>query len=839
MTTKHRLELVASSILVAVALLVALPVGAHAESPEIPDDLDREYRYWLETVSLLISDAELEYFLSIEEDFRRHAFMEKFWEVRDPDPRTPYNEFKGKWMSRVDQALEDWGSLEDARSRFYLLNGEPGRFPLGNGQVLDICYSSRTELEIWFYGGSEQTSAQFAVIFYRPVYRSDWPYQVWLRMRKLEAEVRSQLPSDNPADFCTGDIFQGAVQLILSEPAYEIFIEGLMRVPKPRSEEWIDSFEALTTDLPQGVETFDVELEFDFPGRNQSRTAVQGLVSVPSEVAGSRPLPNGKVHEFLLIGEVIRNNRLFESFRYQFEVPGSSTAGPTMPLIFQRFLREGDVEIRVKVEDIYGRRFAHVRRQLSIPDASGLRSIRQAPDSAIFRLLDEANEAAERGQTTVRLVPLEEGEIQLGHVRFNTVVSGEVDRVTFLLNEREIMTKRQPPYSLELNLGSVAASHRVRVVAVDAEGTERASDEILINQGGQRFRVRLVEPRADREYLDSLSAVAQVEVPDGSALERVEIFLGEERIATLYQEPFIQPIILQQPGLAYVRAVGFLEDGNTTEDVVFVNAPDYFENIEVQLVELYATVLGRGGRPLLDLPREAFTVLEDGEEQEIRRFEYVRDLPIHAALLVDTSASMEDGIDQVAEAARTFVDQTIQERDRLALISFDVRPRVEVKFSSDKDQISARLDGLRPRGSTALYDSLIFALHYFDGVKGQKALMLLSDGIDEASRFSFENALETARRAGVTVYVIGMKELAADRRSRETLRDLAKITGGHAFFIDDVSALPEIYEQIQEELRSQYLLVYQSTSDKDESLFRRVEVKVKGAEVRTVAGYYP
>ncbi len=824
--------------LVALLLTVALLPSA-AAATEIPDELDGEFRDWLEIVSLLISDAELEYFLSIEEDFRRAAFIDEFWAVRDPDPRTPYNEFKGRWMSRVDQALEDYGTLEDARARFYLLNGEPGRFVLVDGRTIDVCFMQRTELEIWFYGGSEQTGVNFVVIFFRPYGLAGRPYQVWMRDRTLQAATRFKLPSENPADFCDGDLFNWAVRMIYDEPAYEAMIFRFMEIPKPRSEEWLGAFEAMSTDLPEGAETFEVDLEFDFPGRNQSRTAVQGLVGVPAEAVAARPLPAGRVHELLLIGEVIRDDRLFESFRYQFEMPAVADR-VTLPLIFQRFLREGDVEIRVKVEDIYGERFAHARRQLRIPDASGLRSVRRAPDSPIFRLLEEANEAAERGQTTVRLVPPEEGEIQLGKVRFTTVVAGEVDRVTFFLNEREVMTKREPPFSLELNLGGVAASHRVRVVAFDDEGAERASDEVLINRGGQRFRVRFVEPRSDREYLDSLSAVVLVEVPDGSTLDRVELFLGEERIATLFQEPFVQPILLPSPGLAYVRAVGYLEDGNSTEDVVFVNAPDYFEEVEVQLVELYATVVNRSGRPILDLPREAFTVREDGVEQELRRFEYVRDLPIHAGLLVDTSASMAEGLDQVTEAARTFVDQTIGERDRLALISFDVRPTVEVRFSSDKDEISARLDGLRASGTTALYDSLIFALHYFDGIKGQKALMLLSDGLDEASRFGFENALETARRTGVTVYAIGMRELAADKKARAMLRDLAEATGGRAFFIDDVSALPEIYAEIQEELRSQYLLVYQSTSDKDESQFRRVEVKAKGgAEVRTVAGYYP
>ena len=195
---------------------------------------------------------------------------------------------------------------------------------------------------------------------------------------------------------------------------------------------------------------------------------------------------------------------------------------------------------------------------------------RQPTELAYFGLLGEANAAAERGQKMIRLVPPEEGQIQLGMVRFTTVGAGEFDKVTFLLNDEPILTKTRPPYSVELNLGRSAAAWRLRAVALDATGEEVASDEITVNQGGQRFRVRLSEPRSERRYRDSLSAVVQVAVPDGETLEKVEVYLNEQRMATLYQEPFVQPLLLDGDGLAYVRAVGYLDDGNTSEDVVFI-----------------------------------------------------------------------------------------------------------------------------------------------------------------------------------------------------------------------------------------------------------------------------
>jgi VWFA-related protein len=303
----------------------------------------------------------------------------------------------------------------------------------------------------------------------------------------------------------------------------------------------------------------------------------------------------------------------------------------------------------------------------------------------------------------------------------------------------------------------------------------------------------------------------------------------------------VQPVLLEGSGMVYVRAVGYLADGNSTEDLVFVNAPEYFERLDVQFVELYASVTGAGGRPLLGLTRERFRVREDGEEQEIRRFAYVRDLPIHATLLVDTSSSMVDALPQVADAARVFARQAIQPRDRAALIAFDARPRVEVPFTNDLDELSVASAGMRSGGSTAIYDSLVFALHDFEGVRGPKALLLLSDGKDETSHFDFDGALAVAHRIGVTVYVVGLRDLARDREARKLLRRIADETGGRSFFIEDLTELPEIYTTIQQELRSQYLIAYQSTSTKDPDQLRLVEVEVdeRGAEVRTLNGYYP
>ena len=130
---------------------------------------------------------------------------------------------------------------------------------------------------------------------------------------------------------------------------------------------------------------------------------------------------------------------------------------------------------------------------------------------------------------------------------------------------------------------------------------------------------------------------------------------------------------------------------------------------------------------------------------------------------------------------------------------------------------------------------------YFSGIQGKRALILLSDGQDVASRYSYEEALEFARRTGVAVYAIGLDLPQREFDVRNKLVRLATETGGHHFFIDGARHLDRVYERVQSELRSQYLLAYQSPQQEDGERFREVEVEVgkPGLEAKTVRGYYP
>jgi VWFA-related protein len=174
------------------------------------------------------------------------------------------------------------------------------------------------------------------------------------------------------------------------------------------------------------------------------------------------------------------------------------------------------------------------------------------------------------------------------------------------------------------------------------------------------------------------------------------------------------------------------------------------------------------------------------------------------------------------------------------VITFADAPHLAVRFTGRLDRLAGGVAHLRADGETALYDSLAYALHYFSGLTGKRAIVLLSDGADSRSRTTFEDVLDYARRTGVAIYTIGLDIPTNPPEPGIVLDRLARETGGRCFRIDRAARLGPVYEQIERELRAQWLLAYQSDAAGGTG-FRHVAVRVRrpGCTARTAAGYYP
>ena len=849
----HPLHRTLLAALAACSLLAAAPPK---DPPPIPEDLPAKYRTWLEDVEPLLSAKEREVFLTVRRDYQREAFIRRFWQVRDPFPQTARNELQERWEERARVAREKFGGLSEDRARMLLINGEPK-------EVFQVRCELLLPLEIWSYPGTDRIKTAFSLAFVSPQGSLQGPYRLWVPTQGISS-LLSQAMRVQTHDVAA---ISAAISQVcprgddiaarLGESIDWHYVEERGQVlPKP-GDEWVSGFASASTDVPEGAETFPAELDLSFPGRFGTRTVVQGLVSVskgevrPAKIEGTQT----STYNFLVDGEILYKDELFDHFRYRFTLPeADAQADAKIPLVFQRYLRPGSYKLVVKIEDLAGKRYFRDQRELQVPFVEGEATAAEtlsapaAPAPAVSTAqaaLAEANAPAAIGsdEQTIRILPPPPG-LATGKARVEAAVTGDkIARVSFELDGKPVLAKARPPYSVELNLGLQPRTHVVRAIAQSATGEKLAEDEILLNAGPHRFSVRLVEPQAGRTYKTSLRAQAVVDVPEGDSLERLELYLGESLAATLYQPPFTQPLLLPSDTVQYVRAVAYLKDGNSTEDTVLINAPDAGDQVDVDFVELYTTVADNKGRPVEGLTQEDFKVFEDGIEQEIRRFELVRDVPIYAGILLDTSSSMGEGdkLDSAIRGALHFFQTVLTPKDRASVITFADQPTLAVRFTNQEPVLAGGLAGLTADGNTALYDSLIYALYYFGGVRGKRAIIILSDGRDEGSRYPFNDALEYAKRSGVALYTVGIGLSTKDSDVRLKLNRLAEETGGRSFFVDRAGELDRVYESIEGELRSQYLLAYQSTNLKRDEKFRTIEVKLSrpGLEAKTLKGYYP
>lgn len=825
----------------------AAPATAVDDSPtrserrELERALPEVYQRWLEEVATLITREERDTFLQLEKDYQRDAFIERFWAVRDPYPESARNEIRDDWEKRVVEARQSFGSLTDERSRYYLLNGSPAL------RMVDQCGILLWPTEVWIYPPDGRLRETVVLVFHQASALGKW--RLWMPSDGLATLFQAASPFSDQQELAQQLTFTCLRNQEFAAGILHVWRRGpvdytstLARAQEPiatPSHEWVTTFNSQSTDLPAAAALLPGDIEIAYPGRRQSRTVVQATVGIPRQALQAAEIAGNRSYNFVLNGEVVRDGRLFDSFRYKFDLPEATVDSEAVPLVFERLLRAGTYQLIVKIEDLNGGGFLRLEEALAVPTIDAAEPL---PDPTSDRLLAEANAALSTHDDTIRILA-PRGTMQSGLIRFDTLTTGSAIRqVQFRLDDKLLLTKNRPPYSVELDLGQVPRTRELVAVAFDADGREIATDTALLNASPHRFAVRLLEPRRGARYERSLRAEAQVELPEGATLERVEFWLNEELVATLYQEPFTQPIVLPPGGeIAYVRAVAYQVDGNSTEELVFVNAPDNLEEVDVHFVELYATVVGRDNRPVQGLTADAFRVVEDGVAQQLSRFEQLTNLPIHVAVLLDVSASMEPHLVTARDAALQFFRDTVTPRDRASLIPFNDRPTLAVPMTNRLDQLGGGLAGLKAERGTSLYDAVVFSLFYFNGLTGQRALLLLSDGKDENSRFTFDQTLDFARRAGVAIYTIGLDIGRGEIETRRVLRQLAEETGGRSFHVREPGELAGVYAAIERELRSRYLLGYQSTNAAPSTKFRTVDVEVarSGLEVKTMRGYYP
>lgn len=580
-----------------------------------------------------------------------------------------------------------------------------------------------------------------------------------------------------------------------------------------------------------------VPTSVSFPGKVGSRTAVEWTLEIPADLLARDDEGAAEGYGIEVDGTVARRGEPVDRFRYLYSFDSGDSIRPS----FERILAPDDYTYQIVAKEKRGTTFVS-RGEMEVPYIPAVESPQSGRDGERNERIALYEQEYRAGETRVRLIPPGPGFLY-GPQRFDTVVTGDdVAAVEFELDGKKIMTRRQPPYTLELNLGELPTMRRVRVTARDDSGRIIAGDEIVLNAGMVPFRVHIVSPRISEGVTGEVRAEVEVDVPQGKRLDRVELYLNDRHIASGFEPTFVQKVDLGPvPKIGYLRAKAVLADdfGTAAEDVVFLNAPHLIEQVDVRLVELPVTVV-RSGRLVRDLTVDDFSLREGGSPRSIEKFEYVRDLPLSIGLAVDKSGSMSTRMNDVLKVAATFFDRVLERGDKAFVVAFNDQVEVTQPWTENLAGLNAGLSTLEAEDMTALYDALVGSLYNFQGLEGQKALILLTDGADTASYFSLEQTLEFARRIRVPVYVIAVGFDSRDHKVRSVVKRISRETGGDSWFIREVGDLSNIYDRIEEELRSQYVLgFYPSEEAINDGGFRRVEVKASEGKARTVAGYYP
>jgi VWFA-related protein len=271
----------------------------------------------------------------------------------------------------------------------------------------------------------------------------------------------------------------------------------------------------------------------------------------------------------------------------------------------------------------------------------------------------------------------------------------------------------------------------------------------------------------------------------------------------------------------------------------------YTINVNVREVVLHATVRTRKGTPVAGLGIENFQVFEDRVQQPIKHFSH-EDIPVTVGLVIDNSGSMRPKRAEVIAAALAFAGSS-NPQDQMFLVNFNEHVSFglppKTPFTDKPDQLKVAMSTVISDGRTALYDAVAIALeHLKRGNRDKKVLIVVSDGADNASAQTKAQMLELANKSDAIIYALGIYEPDDPDRSPKVLSELAKATGGEAFFPETLKDVLPVCERIAHDIRNQYTISYSPTNEKQDGTYRTLQVRAAstkggGLFVITRSGY--
>jgi Ca-activated chloride channel family protein len=554
-------------------------------------------------------------------------------------------------------------------------------------------------------------------------------------------------------------------------------------------------------------------------------TRVSYRFAVPTDAPSGVPL--------VITGSISQDGEVVKRFRYP--ILPSTVSPVTSVQTLQPGEAEIDVRLMVPLEE---------QTPVILAKATQKFTIAKTGKAYIAKEGDDAESIMAEG-----IVPEANGAVKIVMPRRDVApnlfiveveVLPPVTRVEFWVEGKQILARNGPPYRAELDLGALPKRVEVRAIGYDAQGHYVDADAFVVNEHETPLEVKITRTLTP----DNVSHFKlSVQNPKATQIKSAVLFAGQKKLHEWSGPPYAYDIATSKlQGVDFVRASVTDETKYEASDLLFLNGQRFSEEIEVNLIELPVRVMNSSGMPVTDLKESDFRVFETGKLQKITTFNYASNLPIAVGVLLDHSGSMKPRMEQAKSAALEFFKRIMKGGDRAFVTGFAFDAKSGSPFVSDVSSLESQVRAIpEASGGTALYDAIVTGLYRFRTLQGRRALVILTDGEDTTSRTTYDEMLTYARSARVPLYFIGVGLGVFDVSGTNKMKTLAAETGGVAYFIHDVKQLAETYSQLEKDLRSQYLIAYNTQSSLKDRTYRKVEVKVDrpGMTVRTIRGFIP
>jgi VWFA-related protein len=592
---------------------------------------------------------------------------------------------------------------------------------------------------------------------------------------------------------------------------------------------------------------FPLYITVEYLGMAGVKTVVRVRLRAPelSMAAAKRGL---KSFSGELQGSFLKDGNVVQAFKYP--VSGSVDERTTFTYAFLRSVEPGDYELRLVLSAPGGKQVGEAKTEVSVPEvgnpftadlAPGESSTLPAAEAIV--IADEAGTSATgpEGGSKLRILPPAR-EAPIGILRLEASVDPPISKVEFYLEDKLILARSRPPYTVEIDLGEVPRKQTIRVVGYDVSGKLIDEDAWAINQGSARLAVKIL-PNPDPAAGKVRIKVAVQSIAGGVA-KQVELYLNDKKLKAWANDgPYEVTIPMSEYSRGdYLRATAIGDDGKEANDLrMLKGASTTMESVRVDVVQLHISAVDKSNHFVTGLAQNDFKIQEDGKPQEVTGFEIAEKLPLTIGLVVDGSGSMEKAMPFVHEASAELFRGLIREKDKGFIIEFREQPRLVQNLTGDSAELQRAAREPSARGATALFDSVVLGLYQFRALQGRKALVVVTDGADNHSHVDYETLLRYARTAGAPIYFIAVNISVLDFGIRGQVNEIARESGGEVFHTSSPDKVREIVKRIEEELRSQYIVAFRTDSQKPDGEYRAVTVAVgkPGVTARTIKGYIP